>query len=322
MRATSRLLVLGLIAGACRSTGSDAQVVLAPGWSELELVSSVDGTLQPSRVWLPPEVGDGVPVLLHLHTWSSDWRQESFVPELVEGCGARGWILAAPNFRGPNRRPEACASEQAVRDVLDLIDHLEQTFDVGPIFVHGASGGGHMGLILAGRHPERWAGVSSWVPISDLARWHRESSAASQKYWRDLEGSCGGPPGASAAIDAEYAARSPLTHLAAARGLAVDINTGLRDGHDGSVPVGHSLRAFNVLAVANGLPGEAFDEATIAVLEASPDLDSAPERSERRLRPVLLRRQAGPARVTLFAGGHEGDPRAALDWFDGLRDDQ
>ena len=38
-----------------------------------------------------------------------------------------------------------------------------------------------------------------------------------------------------------------------------------------------------------------------------------------RKRPILFRREAGPARVTIFEGGHEGDTKAAVDWLARLR---
>ena len=37
---------------------------------------------------------------------------------------------------------------------------------------------------------------------------------------------------------------------------------------------------------------------------------------EGRMRGVLLRREAGPVRVTVFGGGHEGGKAAALRWLD------
>ena len=40
------------------------------------------------------------------------------------------------------------------------------------IYLVGISGGGQMALIMAGRAPNVWAGVSAWVPIADLAEWH------------------------------------------------------------------------------------------------------------------------------------------------------
>jgi len=96
------------------------------------------------------------------------------------------------------------------------------------------------------------------------------------------------------------------------------------------VPPLHGLRAYNALACANGFPAQAFSEAQLAaiassrrvpaeVLEVSAAVASnmPPEAfaAETRQRPILLRRTAGPVRLTLFAGGHESDFPAALDWL-------
>jgi len=285
------------------------------GWREFTVESTLDGSEQPVRLHLPADAPGPLPLVLHLHTWSGDLHQQMFVPEVEAGCATRGWALLVPNFRGPNRSPEACASPLAVQDVLDALDHVGARVEVGPVYVHGVSGGGHMALVLAARAPRRWAGVSAWVPISDLERWHGETKAAGHPYWQDLEAVFGGPP--DAGLEAEYRARSPLFELSRAGGVALDLNAGIRDGHEGSVPVGHSLRAFDVLAAANGQSEACFGEEHIARYERW-ELLATPRSMEGRRHPVLVRREAGPARITLFDGGHEGDPAAALGWFDGL----
>ena len=55
-------------------------------------------------------------------------------------------------------------------------------------------------------------------------------------------------PGDSPALDDECRKRSPLTYLENAKDVNLHINAGIRDGHDGSVPVSHSLNAFNKVA--------------------------------------------------------------------------
>ena len=50
------------------------------------------------------------------------------------------------------------------------------------ILLVGTSGGGYMSLLMAGRAPNLWAGVSAWVPISDLAAWHSETKKKGLKY--------------------------------------------------------------------------------------------------------------------------------------------
>ena len=65
-----------------------------------------------------------------------------------------------------------------------------------------------------------------------------------------IEKSLGGPPGTSDEIDADYRDRSPVFHLPSVNDLPVSIWAGVEDGHSGSVPIRHSLAAFNAIAEA------------------------------------------------------------------------
>ena len=47
-----------------------------------------------------------------------------------------------------------------------------------------------------------------------------------------------------AAVKYELKMRSPVRHLAKAADVPLDINTGIHDGHTGSVPVSQSIEAF------------------------------------------------------------------------------
>src|ERR1044071_9962165 len=98
------------------------------------------------------------------------------------------------------------------------------------IYAVGWSGGGYLGLLLAGRAPEIWAGVSAWVPISDLNVWYEESRRMGTKYFRQIAVACGGNPTAEGASADECRKRSALTYLERARGVPLDINHGIRDG--------------------------------------------------------------------------------------------
>jgi hypothetical protein len=162
--------------------------------------------------------------------------------------------------------------------------------------------------------------VSAWVPISDLAAWHAESKSRKNNYAKMLEQSCGGAPGP--ATEAEYRHRSPLFHLTAAKGVPLDINTGIHDGHTGSVPVSHSLRAFNVLAApdkqvsAEDIAFMAGERKIPAALATETQVD--PEREK----TTLFRRSSGNARVTVFEGGHESESGAAVLWLSRQRKGQ
>lgn len=285
------------------------------------ITSSKDGEAQRAIFYCPPEAAPGasgppVPLLVGLHTWSSGYEQGV---ERVKQCRRRGWVGIAPDFRGPNVRPEACASDLAVQDVLDAVDYARKhaRVDEARIYLIGGSGGGHMALMMAARAPDIWAGVSAWVPISDLAAWHAESLTRQQRYAAMLEKCCGGPPGP--ATEAEYRRRSPLFYLSGARGVPLDISAGIHDGHTGSVPVSHSVRAFNVLAEANGckdreVAGDAIDF-MVRERKVPPSLAAEREADPERQKPILFRRVAGAARLTIFEGGHDSEAGAALAWL-------
>ena len=286
--------------------------------------SSKDGTLQKVIYWRPDSAarlvdGRAVPLLVFLHSWSGGFEQG---PPWIDQAKKMGWVLVAPDFRGPNSRPEACASDLASQDILDAVAFARRDarIDETRIYLVGGSGGGHMSLVMAARAPELWAGVSAWVPISDLAAWHAESKARKNNYAKMLEQSCGGAPGS--ATEAEYRHRSPLFHLAAAKGVPLDINTGIHDGHTGSVPVSHSLRAFNVLA----LPDKQIstEDIDFMVREQKIPAALAAEKQDdpERQKAVLFRRNSGNARVTVFEGGHDSESSAAVLWLSRQRKGQ
>jgi len=279
----------------------------------LHIPSSVDDSSQPCLVAPSPEAGRR-PLLVLLHHWSHGndtfdstvWRQEA---------AARGWHVVVPHYRGPNNRPEACASPLARQDVLDAAAHVcaHYTVDRSRIYLAGESGGGHMAMVMAAHAPRVWAAVSAWCGISDLAAWHRESKAANRKYYQDIEAVVGGPPGSSLEVDAQLRYRSPVHHLARAKDLPVDISTGIHDGHTGSVPVHHTIDAFNVLAAARGEATVSAEE--IGLLAQEEPLPTDEEQDAAYGRAIHLRRHAGPSRVTIFEGGHEGIAAAGCAWL-------
>ncbi|MBT4820425.1 MAG: prolyl oligopeptidase family serine peptidase, partial [Lentisphaerae bacterium] len=303
-------------------TAAKAKVETAfPGLETVAIVSTADDTEQPARFFKPAGTEEPAPLLVLLHTWSGDYRQNSFVGTALAECRKRGWGLVFPHFRGPNWHPDACGSELAGQDIVDAVAYAHTRFsvDASRVYLFGQSGGGHMSLVMATRAPQLWAGVSAWVPITDLAAWHRECTAAKRGYAKHMEKACGGKPGDSPEIDAQYRARSSLPFLEKAKGLRIDVQAGIHDGHTGSVPVSHSLRAFNGLAEANGLPEKALSVAQIQTFTAAqvvPDeLQGECIAEPGRLHPILFRREAGPARVTIFKGGHSGDIKTAIRWF-------
>ena len=282
-----------------------------------------DGSMQPAAVMLPAgfdRAGEQRPLLVSLHSWSADWTQRQ--EELEQGALERGWIYLFPNFRGANDHPVACGSEQAQEDILDAVAWAWGEYPVDPerIYLTGGSGGGHMTLLMAARHPDVWTAASAWVPISDLVTWHVKH--ADGRYGEMMRACTGGAPGDSEAVDEEYRKRSPLTWLAdAAEDLPpLDIAAGVRDGHEGSVPIRHSLEAFN--AIVEGLGHQGVSEEEIEQLSAGPEARlEAPQESDQVEDPafgraIYLRRRVDDVRVTIFEGGHETIASGQLDWLE------
>ncbi len=122
-------------------------------------------------------------------------------------------------------------------------------------------------------------------------------------------------PGGGLTVDGEYQRRSPLTWLKNAGGVPLDINAGIADGHQGSVPISHSLYAFNAVATETAR----IPESEIAELMAKPEVPAALKQSIDDplyvTNSALYRRTSNNVRVTLFRGGHQIIPAAALGWL-------
>jgi len=286
---------------------------------KISVTSSIDGSNQPCYLILPdrylkqPALS---PLLVSLHTWSGDVEQRNM--PLEAEAERLGWIYLFPHFRGANRHPDACGSRLAQQDILDAVEWACRKYQVDRrrIYLTGVSGGGHMTMLMVGRHPRTWAAASAWVGISDLGAWyhrHQESN-----YGKMMRLCCGGAAGGNRLIDRQYRQRSPLTWLRHSLPVPLDIAAGVHDGHKGSVPVRHSLEAFNVIARAAGERG--ISEEEISQIGAVNGRLLKPAPSDQVTDPSLgreiyLRREAGQSRVTIFEGGHEGVARAATAWL-------
>ncbi|HAV30514.1 MAG TPA: prolyl oligopeptidase [Planctomycetaceae bacterium] len=291
-----------------------------PATLQYDIPSSLDGKSQPILAWAPDTAKvQKTPLFVFLHSWSSDYTQDN--SKWLKACAERGWIWLHPNFRGINQSPQACGSRLARQDILDAIEHACELWQVDRerIYLAGVSGGGHMSLLMAGHHPERFSAISAWVGPTDLAQWHRFHTQDGKpgKYAKMIEKSLLGAPGTSPEIDAEYRDRSPVYHLHQATTLPVSIWAGVEDGHTGSVPVSHSLWAFN--AVCRGLQRPEISDLEIQQLVRDrqlqqPTADDMAEDVELG-RKIFLRRRAGPSVVTIFDGGHESLPPAAMAWL-------
>ena len=289
--------------------------------SKILVTSSMDGTDQPSYLTLPDKVdahSKPVGLVVSLHPWSSG-LEGGRSEDLEALVYARGWIYLWPNFRGCNNTPQALGSHFAQQDILDALAWVQAHYrvDAERIFLTGISGGGHMTMLMAGRYPDQWTAAAAWVGISDLTDWHETHKEG--KYGEMMRQCLGGAPGEREAIDAQLQARSPITHLAHAKDVALEIAAGRHDGYIGSVPIRQSLHAFNTLAAAAG--AELISDAEIEQMsrpDAHLDNPTAADQitDESFATEIFLRRHAARARVTIFEGGHEGIATATMAWFE------
>lgn len=291
-----------------------------PKLREVSITSTIDQTPQPTVYWAPASAAtESTPLFVFLHSWSGNYKQNN--SKWLAHAVNREWIFLHPDFRGVNNSPQACGSAFARQDILDAMDWAAQKFNVDRqrVYLAGSSGGGHMTMLMAGHHPERFSAASAWVGISDLAAWHdfHTKNGKPQRYAQMILASLAGAPGTSRAIDAEYKDRSPLFHIHNVGELPLEIAAGVHDGKTGSVPISHSLNAFNAIARAHGSPQISAEDierlwADGQLPQPQPeDTQDDPAWSRR----ILLRRTSGNARVTVFEGGHESLPDAAVDWL-------
>lgn len=229
--------------------------------------------------------------------------------------------MIQPDYRGPFDDPQATGSDLAVQDVLDAVDFAARDRNVDPdrVFAVGFSGGGMMALLLAGRHPDRFAGLASWVPIDDLASWYRYTAAADPRYAEEIAASCGGDPTASASAYADCERRSPRTWLTAARRAKVPIYLG-HGIDDPVVPPDHALKAFNRLAAPRD--AVAPDVVRAAAAHELPARARGSDRAPTYFRDgdpaVVFARRSGPFTVVLFQGEHDMVYNPGLEWIVGL----
>lgn|GEM_PF-1904981 len=299
-------------------------------WKKLRVFveSSKDHSFQPGFAWFPEESKtNNVPLLVALHSWSFGYDCLDPATWALKEAKKRGWGFYYPHFRGPNKTPQGCGSDLAVQDIYDGVRNMcrRAKIDENRVYLLGGSGGGHMALLMAGRRPELFAAVYAACPITDVGRWHDESMDPNldlfKKYAEMLEQVCGGP---YSARREEYNRRSPVTYLgnSKTKNLAVDIITGIHDGHrrpkdGGSVPCGHAIRGFNCIAAeADRIPEEVIAEIerTEKVPEEYAFTGTDPFFVVPR-REIYLRRVSGNARITLFNAGHSGNYAAAAEWF-------
>ena len=299
------LICLAVAAGAAEVRKSapkkSAKKKIVPAGIVVDYESSYDKKLQKAMVFYAKSK-EPRPLVVGLHTWSCNYLQTGGYFGLAKKYDVH---LIAPDFRGSNTvgNPLSMGSDAAVADIVSAVEWMKKQVKVDPerIYIVGGSGGGYMALLMAGRHPEIWAGVSAWCPISDLKKWceFHKGKGYGAHIIRNLKGD----PRSDAAAAKEAVKRSPVTWLARAANIPVDIATGIHDGHKGSVPISEAFNAYNCIA----LPADKVPEKDIEFMVKNEKVPAGtPEFSDPGYgkRKVHYRKVSGNVRVTIFEGGH------------------
>lgn len=293
------------------------------GVTEIRYPVAFDESEQPALFWKPDDSVEKAPLLVAMHTWSGNYLQAGGEAKYAEWCILNDWVFLHPNFRGPNRTPQAMGSDFVIADIRAAVEWAKENANVDEsrIYAIGVSGGGHATQLLAGRTPDIWAGISSWCGISDIAAWHRQTTKAGREnYAKDIEKALGGPPLPGAMEANEATNRSPLNWLENAASVPLDINHGITDGRTGSVPFTHSLHAWNAVVPESAELSREFIADFYETQKAEVETIS-PDPLYGKHQP-LFRRTHENTRVTIFDGGHEIVHLAALNWLAAQRKGQ
>ena len=292
------------LASSILAAGGAAVLAAAPLPASFKMMkcAASGGRTQPALVRFSP-AAEARPLIVVLHTWSAgaDNGGRYAIP-----AEQYDFHMISPDFCGSNAvgNPLSMGSDTAVADLVAAVEWMKSKVKVDPerIYLIGGSGGGYMALLMAGRHPEVWAGVSAWCSISDLTAWCRHHRGL--RYGKQIIDNLKGDPRTDPAAAKEAARRSPITYLAAAKSLPLDIATGIHDGHKGSVPVSQSLNAFNAVADEKDRISEA-DSEVMTKEERAPEGPAPAPDPGYGTRKLHFRRISGNTRVTIFEGGHD-----------------
>ncbi len=256
------------------------------------------------------------PLLIVLHSWSEDYTQSFGIPYGLWAV-ENDWVFIQPDYRGEFNNPKATASEAAINDILDALEYAKRNADVDDsrVYLAGFSGGGMAALVMAGRFPDKWAGVVSWGAVYDLVDWYGHTDGANHHYSEDIIASCGGTPKQGTPQELECRKRSPSAYLKAARGkVPVYIAVGSKDTF---VPPAHSLRAFNDLAEKNGRLSD-VDIVAVSDGHAIPEGikgDYSDELFADADVPLLFEKRSGKAVLKVYEGSHDVIYNAGLAWL-------
>jgi dipeptidyl aminopeptidase/acylaminoacyl peptidase len=291
-----------------------------PEIQEVSIKSTADGTNQPALFYTSETTGKR-PLLVMLHSWSSEYLQEVSIPFAL-WSKEYDWAFIHPNYRGKFDNPEAMASDLAIQDIVDAVNYAKQIADIDTsrIYILGSSGGAMTALVAAGKHPEIWAGVVAWVPVFDLVDWYAFSQNYPHRaYNSHVVAACGGEPLPGTPAAEECKRRSPSTYIHNAKDVPIFLAHGTVDV---LVPPDHSIRAFNILADPQDTISQEQINYILKEQELPEDIKDTtvtdPYFSNTDPEVVFVR-QSDNVRLVLFVGVHDMAYNPGLLWLNEQR---
>ncbi len=284
-------------------------------------IPSASGEVQKAYLFQATEKNR--PLIVSLHTWSGDFRQED---PLAEQCKERNYNYIHPDFQGANTKASAMGSKKVVDNIQEAIRYAvkETGADAQEVHVIGVSGGGMATLLAYMNVTCAVKSFSAWAPISDLEAWYWESKARGNKYadniWKATESE-----GEFNAAEARR--RSPLYGVIPRKHRRTSqllVYAGVHDGYTGSVPVTHAINMYNRV-VGDWKYGLAMTEAANRQAFVHPDMVSEDEiirllscRCDPKTnmkgtlggRKIHLKREGANVGLVVFEGSHEMLPCA------------
>ena len=286
-----------------------------PEVKNIGIPSTLDGHMD-SVLFYHSGSGKKKPLLVVLHSWSSQYLQQVSIPYAL-WAKEKDWVFISPNYRGIFDHPEAMASELAIQDIMDAVAYAQEHASVDPsrIYVVGSSGGAMTALMVAAKHPDTWAGVMAWVPVFDIAAWYKWNSYFPiRKYNSQMDSALGGNPLTDAKAAEQARRRSPVTYITQAKDVPIFLAHGILDQ---LVQPDHSINAFNMLAKPEDritpeqikyiLKNRALPEELKGEHESSYFREADPK--------VVFVRESNNARLVLFEGVHDMVYNPGLLWM-------
>jgi lysophospholipase L1-like esterase/pimeloyl-ACP methyl ester carboxylesterase len=281
---------------------------------KITIPSTADGTQQSAYFYAAPGTR-ARPLIISLHTWSSDFQQKDTIVNL---CIEKGYNYIHPDFRGPNRRPEACGSELVIRDIDDAISWAIANTKTDPENIHviGVSGGGYATVLTYMRSRHKIRSFSAYAGLYNLIDWYQESLGRKARYAGDVAASTSGNREVfnmeEAKLRSPFYMAKPVTDRTHSK---LSIYCGIHDGYTGSVPISHSLKMYNKLV--NDFNPDArlsmIPEEYIYTMVNNRSLPGVGEQGTILGRKIIYKNNyQQKVNITVFEGGHEMIPGDVL----------